>query len=67
MCFTTISNEDTEYSTVLDNRELVQVKYYLKLNMNKLMNIQKPHEITNYLEHNKNGDVTNARLNLNSS
>jgi len=52
MCFTTINNEDTEYSTVLDNRELIQVTYYLKHNNNKLINIQKLHEITNYVEHN---------------
>ena len=38
--FTTINNYGTEYSTLLDNRELMQVKYFFKYNNYKTINIQ---------------------------
>ena len=36
--FTTINNNDTEYSTLLDNRELMQVESHFKHNNNKTIN-----------------------------
>ena len=52
MFITTIKNVDTEYPTLLDNRELIQVEYYLKYNNNKTINIQKKHGISNYIQNN---------------
>ena len=52
MFITTIKNVDTEYPTLLDNQELIQVEYYLKHNNHKTINIQKLHEITNYIQNN---------------
>ena len=50
--FTIINNYGTEYSTLLDNRELIKVECYFKYNNNKTINIQKSHEIASYIKHN---------------
>ena len=50
--FTEINNDDIEYSTPLDNRELMQVEFSFKHINNKTINIQKSHEITNYMQNN---------------
>ena len=64
--FTTINDDDVEYSAPLDNREIMQVKFPFKHNNNKTINIHYSHAIVIYNIVTKRS-VTNATLSLNSS
>ena len=64
---TTINNDDTEYSTLLNNRELMQIWFSFKHNNNKTIHILQSHEITNYTQNNLKCDTTNAKFSLNDS
>ena len=51
----------TEYSTLLDSQESMQIYSPFKHNNNKTINISQWHKITNYTQNNKKVDTANSR------